>query len=77
MTERSSVEEETRRDQAVDLRIAGHSYPEIAKRLGYASRLVAHSAVTTSARWKAKAANESVENGENRRTREPLTVAQK
>ncbi len=77
MTERSSVEEETRRDQAVDLRIAGHTYPKIAKRLGYASRQAAHSAVTTSARWKARAANESVENGEHRRTREPLTVAQK
>ena len=71
------MEERTRQDQAVDLRIAGHTYPEIAKRLGYASRQVVRSAVTTSARWRARAANGSVEDGEDRRTRKPLTAAQK
>ncbi len=77
MTEGSLKEERTRRDQAVELRIAGHTYPEIAKRLGYESRQSARSAVTTSARWKARAANESVEDGGDRRTRKPLTAAQK
>ena len=71
------MEERTRRDQAVDLRIAGHTYPEIAKRLGYKSRQSARSAVTTSARWKARAANEPVEDGGDRRARKPLTAAQK
>ena len=32
------MEERTKQDQAVDLRIAGHPYVEIAKRLGYRSR---------------------------------------
>ena len=71
------MEERTRQDQAVDLRIAGHTYPEIAKRLGYASRQAAHRTVTTSARWRARAANGSVEDGEDRRTGKPLTAAQK
>ena len=66
------MEARTMRDQAVDLRIAGHTYSELAKRLGYASRQVARSAVTTSARWKARAANGSVEDGEDRRARKPL-----
>ena len=71
------MEEPTKQDQAVDLRIAGHTYPEIAKRLGYNSRQAALSAVRTSARWKAKAANESLEDGEDQRSRKPLTAAQK
>ena len=77
MTDRSSREARTRQDQGVDVRIPGHTYPEIAKRLGYKSRQAARSAVTTSARWKARAANESVENGEDRRSKKPLTAAQK
>ena len=71
------MEEPTKQDQAVDLRIVGHTYPEIAKRLGYNSRQAAQSAVRTSARWKAKAANESLEDGEDQRSRKPLTAAQK
>ena len=77
MTDRSLMEERTKQDRAVELRIAGHTYPEIAKRLGYKIRQAARSAVTTSARWKARAANESVEIGEDRRSRKPLTAAQK
>ena len=46
------MDDRTRQDEAVKLRIAGHTYPEIAKRLGYKSRQAACSAVTTSARWK-------------------------
>ena len=64
------MEEPTNQDQAVDLRIAGHTYSEIAKRLGYNSRQAAQSAVRTSARWKAKAANESLEDGEDQRVQE-------
>ena len=71
------MEARTMRDQAVDLRIAGHTYSEIAKRLGYKSRQAARSAVMTSARWKARAAEESVEDGQDRRSRRPLTAAQK
>ena len=77
MTARILKEEPTKQDQAVDLRITGHTYPEIAKRLGYNSRQAAHRTVTTSARWKARAANQSVENGQDRRSKTPLTAPQK
>ena len=66
----------TRQDEAVKLRIAGHTYEEIAERLGYKSRHSAHSVVRSWARRKARAANEILAGGDQR-SRDPLTAAQR
>ena len=58
MTARRLMDDRTRQDEAVELRIAGHTYEEIAERLGYKSRHSAHSVVRSWARRKARAANE-------------------
>ena len=58
------MDDRTRQDEAVELRIAGHTYEEIAERLGYKSRHSAHSVVRSWARRKARAANEILAGGE-------------
>ena len=70
------MDDRPRQDAAVELRIAGHSYQEIAERLGYKSRHSAHSVVRSWARRKARAANEILA-GDDRRSRDPLTAAQR
>ncbi len=70
------MDDRTRQDEAVELRIAGHTYEEIAERLGYKSRHSAHSVVRSWARRKARAANEILA-GDDRRSRDPLTAAQR
>ena len=69
------MDDRTRQDQAVELRIAGHTYQEIADRLGYKSRHSAHSVVRKWARRKARAANEIL--AVDRRSRDPLTATQR
>ncbi len=56
----------TRQDEAVELRIAGHTYQEIAERLGYKSRHSAHSVVRSWARRQARAANEILAGGRSK-----------
>ena len=70
------MDDRTRQDEAVALRIAGHSYEEIAERLGYKSRHSAHSVVRSWARRKARAANEILAGGDAR-SRDPLTATQR
>ena len=70
------MDDRPRQDEAVELRIAGHTYQEIAERLGYKSRHSAHSVVRSWARRKARAANEILA-GDDRRSRDPLTAAQR
>ena len=69
------MNDRTRQDEAVKLRIAGHAYQEIAERLGYKSRHSAHSVVRNWARRKARAANEIL-TGDGR-SRDPLTATQR
>ena len=66
----------TRQDEAVELRIAGHTYQEIAERLGYKSRHSAHSVVRSWARRQARAADEILAGGDGR-SRDPLTATQR
>ena len=61
------MDDPTRQDRAVELRIAGHTYQEIAKRLGYKSRHSAHSVVRSWARRKARVANEILAEGDRRK----------
>ena len=70
------MDDQTRQDQAVELRIAGHTYTEIAERLGYKSRHSAHSVVRSWARRKARVVNKILA-GDDRSSREPLTAAQR
>ena len=69
------MNDRTRQDEAVELRIAGHTYQEIAERLGYKSRHSAHSVVRNWARRKARTANEIL--AVDRRSRDPLTATQR
>ncbi len=70
------MNDRTRQEKAVKLRIAGATYQEIAERLGYSSRHSAHSVVRVWARRQAKAANQILAEGD-RRSRDPLTATQR
>ena len=70
------MDDRTRQEEAVELRIAGHTYQEIAERLGYKRPHSAHSVVRSWARRKARAANEILAGGD-RRSRDPLTATQR